>query len=436
MVTKKHKGIDVDSAVAEAADGAETRKKPAKAAVPKAAAAKAAVAKTEAVVVDTDRAVETAADDVHAQLAFEAAPAATNTKKTATKQIPTKQVPTKKKAVTKSKASTGDAAQGEVLCDAPDGGSFEAPVSGDSAADADVPAKDADVPAKAAPVRVRAPEPPAVAPDFPATEYPIVDKLLTGFVAGEVHKVGLSHAVLGLSGGIDSAVSAAVAVRALGAENVLGVFMPYSSSSPESEADARAVAIALGIELLVVDITPQVDAYFSGFPDASRLRRGNKMARERMTILYDHSAARSALVIGTSNKTELLLGYGTLYGDMASALNPIGDLYKTQVWGFAAHLGLPASVIGKAPTADLWSGQTDENELGFSYHEVDRLLYRMIDERCGVEELVALGFDAAFVERISRMVRSSQFKRRLPIIAKLSARSIDTDFRYSRDWGL
>ena len=277
---------------------------------------------------------------------------------------------------------------------------------------------------------------PLAGPPFPDTEYPVVEKLLVNFVSHEVRKVGLSKVVLGLSGGIDSAVSAAIAARALGPENVLGVFMPYRSSVPESEADANEVVRSLGIELVTVEITPQIDAYFELHPDASRLRRGNKMARERMTILYDHSAARSALVIGTSNKTELLLGYGTLYGDMASALNPIGDLYKTQVWGLARHLGLPASVIDKAPTADLWSGQTDENELGFSYHQVDRLLYRMIDERSGTAELVEMGFDEAFVERISRMVRSSQFKRRLPIIAKISARSIDTDFRYSRDWGL
>ena len=273
-------------------------------------------------------------------------------------------------------------------------------------------------------------------PSFPDTAWAVVEKLLVGFVRDEVRKVGVERAVLGLSGGVDSAVSAAIAARALGPSNVLGVMMPYQSSSPESLADARAVAEALGIETVVVEITEQVDAYFRRFADASRLRRGNKMARERMTILYDHSAARSALVVGTSNKTELLLGYGTLYGDMASALNPIGDLYKTQVWGLARHLDLPASVIEKAPTADLWSGQTDETELGFSYHQVDRLLYRMIDERCSSSELLELGFDAAFIDRISRMVRSSQFKRRLPIIAKLSARSIDTDFRYSRDWGL
>lgn len=276
----------------------------------------------------------------------------------------------------------------------------------------------------------------AAGPPFPDTEYAVVEKLLVNFLREEVGKVGVSRAVLGLSGGVDSAVSAAVAARALGAQNVLGVMMPYHASSPESLADAREVAESLGIETLVVDISEQVDAYFARFPDASRLRRGNKMARERMTILYDHSAALGALVIGTSNKTELLLGYGTLYGDMASALNPIGDLYKTQVWGLARHLDLPASVIEKAPTADLWTGQTDEHELGFSYHDVDRLLYRMIDERCSTDELVDMGFDRSFVERIQRMVRSSQFKRRLPVIAKLSARSIDTDFRYSRDWGL
>ena len=274
-----------------------------------------------------------------------------------------------------------------------------------------------------------------VPPAFPFTDYAVVEKLLLGFLKHEIQKVGLTRAVLGLSGGVDSAVSAALAARALGPNNVVGVMMPYQSSSPESLADANVVADALGIETMVVGITTQIDAYFGAFPDASRLRRGNKMARERMTILYDQSATRSALVVGTSNKTELLLGYGTLYGDMASALNPIGDLYKTQVWGLARHLGLPASVIEKAPTADLWSGQTDEVELGFSYHDVDRLLHRMIDERCGREELLDLGFGADFIDRIAGMIRDSQFKRRLPVIAKLSARSIDTDFRYSRDWG-
>jgi NAD+ synthase len=211
--------------------------------------------------------------------------------------------------------------------------------------------------------------------------------------------------------------------------------MPYKASSPESLADGRTVAKSLKVDTLVVEITEQIDVYYAHLPDASDRRRGNKMARERMTILYDLSAAKPALVLGTSNKTELLLGYGTLYGDMASAINPIGDLYKTQVWGIAEHLGLPKSVIRKAPTADLAPGQTDEGDLGFSYHDVDRLLYWMIDDRGTPEEMVVAGFDADFVERVRELVQGSQFKRRLPVIAKVSRRTIDTDFRYPRDWG-
>ncbi len=273
-------------------------------------------------------------------------------------------------------------------------------------------------------------------PAFPATNYEVVERILVDFLVREVRRVGVERVVVGLSGGVDSAVSAALAARALGPANVLAVMMPYKASSPESLADARAVAKSLGVETILVDITAQIDAYYERFPDASDRRRGNKMARERMTILYDLSAARSALVLGTSNKTELLLGYGTLYGDMASAINPIGDLYKTQVWGLAEHLGLPKSVIRKAPTADLSPGQTDEGDLGFSYHDVDRLLYWMIDERCRAKDMIAAGFEEAFVERVRSLVQASQFKRRLPVIAKVSRRTIDTDFRYPRDWGL
>jgi NAD+ synthase len=185
----------------------------------------------------------------------------------------------------------------------------------------------------------------------------------------------------------------------------------------------------------VVDISPQVDAYFERFPDADRGRRGNKMARERMTILYDMSWAHHALVIGTSNKTELLLGYGTLFGDMASALNPLGDLYKTQVFALARTVDLPQQVISKAPSADLWEGQSDEEELGFAYERVDSLLYYMVDERRTGAELRALGFDDSFIDQVGLKVRGSQYKRRPPIIAKLSARTIDRDFRYPRDWG-
>jgi NAD+ synthase len=264
---------------------------------------------------------------------------------------------------------------------------------------------------------------------------PLVTEILTGFVREEVRKVGFERGVVGLSGGIDSALALALVCRALGPENAIPVIMPYRASSPASEGDARLVAAQLGATPLVVDISPQIDAYFSDRPDADRNRRGNKMARERMSILYDISLAREALVVGTSNKTELLLGYGTIHGDMAHALNPLGDLYKTQVFALARHLELPAAVIEKAPSADLWEGQSDEDELGFEYAAVDLLLHHMVDERRTRAELRALGFDGAFVDQIRRRVRDSQYKRRPPLIAKLSNRTIDRDFRYPRDWG-
>jgi len=263
----------------------------------------------------------------------------------------------------------------------------------------------------------------------------LLRKILVGFVRDEVHKVGVKQAVLGLSGGIDSALVVFIAAEALGPENVHAICMPYKSSNPESEAHARLVAGACGVNFSVTPITPMVDAYFEMFPEADNMRRGNKMARERMTILFDHSALYRALVLGTSNKTELLLGYGTLYGDMASALNPIGDLYKSQVWQLSEAMGVPREVIDKKPSADLWAGQTDEEELGFSYRQVDELLYRMVDQRLTREELLTTGFEAEFIDDIYRKVQNSHFKRRLPVIAKVSNRTIDRDFRYSRDWG-
>jgi NAD+ synthase len=263
----------------------------------------------------------------------------------------------------------------------------------------------------------------------------VVTEILLGFIRDEVGKVGFDRVVLGLSGGVDSAVVAALAVRALCPKGVVPVLMPYRSSSPDSEADARTVCTQLGLEPVVVDISPQVDGYFERFPDADRGRRGNKMARERMSILYDMSWLHGALVIGTSNKTELLLGYGTVFGDMASALNPIGDLYKTQVFAMARALDLPQRVVDKPPSADLWEGQSDEQELGFQYAVVDTLLYHMVDERRTRDELRRLGFDDEFIDQVNRRLRDNQYKRRLPIIAKLSARTIDRDFRYPRDWG-
>ena len=264
----------------------------------------------------------------------------------------------------------------------------------------------------------------------------VVETLLTGFIREEVRKAGFDHVVVGASGGVDSSLVVALAARSLGAEHVRAVTMPYRTSHPDSEADARAVVERVGVALDVVDISPQIDAYFERFPDADRTRRGNKMARERMTVLYDLSMQQHALVLGTSNKTELLLGYGTLFGDMASALNPIGDLYKTQVYMLGAAMELPDAVLTKAPSADLFAGQTDEADLGLPYSLIDEILFLAIDERRSRDDLIELGFDVHTVDSVLGRVRTSQYKRRLPLIAKVSERTIDRDFRYPRDWGL
>src|SRR5579864_8959568 len=263
----------------------------------------------------------------------------------------------------------------------------------------------------------------------------LVKGILIGFIRNEVRKVGFERVVLGLSGGVDSSLVATLAAEALGPQNVLALIMPYKTSDPKSRSDALQVVSQLGLHQLEIDISPQIDAYLARFPDADQRRRGNKMARERMTILYDQSFAWRGLVIGTSNKTELLLGYGTIYGDMASAINPIGDLYKTQVWQLADALGVPTAIVQKAPSADLWAGQSDEVELGFQYRRVDQLLYYLVEQRYSIEEVERLGFERGFIDQIVRRVRDNQYKRRLPLIAKLSSRTIDRDFRYPRDWG-
>jgi len=259
--------------------------------------------------------------------------------------------------------------------------------------------------------------------------------LLADFLRHETRKAGFTRAVLGLSGGVDSAAAAALACRALGPRNVLCALLPYRGSSPGSLRDARRVARLVRARSVVIGITPMIDAYFARDRRAPRLRRGNKMARERMAILYDLSARDRALVVGTSNKTELLLGYGTIFGDTASGLNPLGDLYKTQVRMLALHLGIPADIVWKAPTADLWAGQTDEREIGYRYRDVDRLLVLLVDRRADPGEAIAAGFPRRMIARIRRLIASSQFKRRPPLIAKLSPRTIGVDFRYPRDWG-
>lgn len=264
---------------------------------------------------------------------------------------------------------------------------------------------------------------------------PLTVEILYSFIRNEVHKFGFTRAVLNLSGGIDSALSAYLAAGALGRENVLALLLPYRASNPDSRSDAEAVVEALGISAKLLDITPLVDPYFAEFADMDVKRRGNVMARARMIVLYDQSVAFDSLPLGTSNKTELLLGYSTLHGDMASAVNPIGDLYKTQVRQLSRHLGIPQPIIEKPPSADLWPGQSDEGELGFAYEDVDHLLYLLVDERYRPEELIEDGFERQFVEDVTRVVQSMQYKRRPPIIAKLSQRTIERDFRYPRDWG-
>jgi len=262
----------------------------------------------------------------------------------------------------------------------------------------------------------------------------LVRDVLVRFIKAEVTRTGLSRTVIGLSGGVDSALTAYLAVEALGKESAHGVLLPYRTSSADSRSDALSVVADLGISHETVDITPMADPYLGDDNSLGNIRRGNVLARLRMIVLYDVSARGKALVLGTSNKTELLLGYGTLHGDMASAINPIGDLYKTQVWQLAEFVGIPKRVIEKPPTADLWVGQTDEGEIGFTYSEVDRFLYNWIDERRSEEELESMGFSRSFIEQATSMVVRSQFKRRLPIIAKVSHRTINVDFRYPRDW--
>ncbi len=263
----------------------------------------------------------------------------------------------------------------------------------------------------------------------------LVTAILTRFIRAEIRRAGFERAVMGLSGGIDSSVVTFLAARALGPENVLAVTMPYKTSSEATRRDAQAVIDHLGVQTVEVPITGQIDAYFAQFPDAARMRLANKCARERMTVLYDQSAAFNALVLGTSNKSELLLGYGTQFGDMASAINPIGDLYKTQLYPLAAYLGVPGDILKKIPTGDLWVGQTDEGELGFTYAEVDRLLVLLVDRRWRRAELLQAGFAEFFVDRVATLIRRNHYKRRMPVIAKLSLRTMDRDFRYARDWG-
>jgi NAD+ synthase len=263
----------------------------------------------------------------------------------------------------------------------------------------------------------------------------LVRKILTGFIRSEITRIGLSRGVVNLSGGIDSAVSLFLATEALGPQNVLAIRLPYKSSSADSLEHAQILIDQLGCPSVTIPITEMVDPLIGREPKMTDIRKGNIMARTRMIVAYDQSEAFKGLVVGTSNKTEILLGYTTLFGDSACAINPIGDLYKTQVLQLAKALDIPESIITKPPSADLWVGQTDEGELGFTYKEVDKLFYLLIDQRYRPEECIETGFKAKFVKTVVERVRKNQFKRVLPPIAKLSRRTVGYDFLYLRDWG-
>jgi len=242
---------------------------------------------------------------------------------------------------------------------------------------------------------------------------------LVEFLRESFEKASFSKAVLGLSGGIDSALVAYLLRDALGKENVLAIMMPYKSSNPDSLNHAKLVIEDLGINSKTIEITDMIDAYFKNEKEATSLRMGNKMARERMSILFDYSSKENALVVGTSNKTEIYLGYSTQFGDSACALNPIGDLYKTNIWDLSRYLKIPNELIEKKPSADLWEGQTDEQEMGLTYKEADQVLYRMLEENKKVEEVLAEGFNKDLVDNILRRMNRSEYKRRMPLIAKI-----------------
>lgn len=263
----------------------------------------------------------------------------------------------------------------------------------------------------------------------------LVRRILVDFLRTEITRSGFSRALVGLSGGVDSALACYLAAEALGPENVLAVLMPYQTSSPDSLEHAALVIGQTGVRELTVPITPMAEPFLAAIPADQSVRRGNVLARLRMIVLYDQSAEFQGLVVGTGNKTEILLGYTTLYGDSACALNPLGDLYKTQVRQLARAIGVPEVIVAKPPSADLWAGQTDEGELGFTYERVDQLLLLLVDGRHSPESCVEAGFDRAFVQAVIERIRRNQFKRLMPPIAKLSNRTVGYDFLYLRDWG-
>jgi NAD+ synthase len=262
----------------------------------------------------------------------------------------------------------------------------------------------------------------------------LVEKVLVSSIRDTIHKNGFKNSIVGVSGGLDSAVVLALCRKALGPSHTFALLLPYRISSPESLDHGKMVCTKFEIPFEIIDISPSVDAYFDRFPAEDRLQIGNKCARERMSVLYDFSVRKKALVAGTSNKSELLVGYSTQFGDSAAAFLPIGDLYKTQVFELARHLEIPEAIIAKKPSADLWPGQTDEGEIGIAYNDLDIILHLMIDKRWDEGEIVERGSKLPLIRRIKKMIAASQFKRTMPPVTKLHARTVGIDFRYLRDW--
>ncbi len=259
----------------------------------------------------------------------------------------------------------------------------------------------------------------------------LVKKYLVNFLREETYKSGLKGGVIGLSGGIDSAVVAVLAKYAF-EDKLLCVMMPSQYSSQSSIDDALELSKSFDLKTESVNIAPLLKAY-SANENSTALRVGNFSSRMRMSILFDISARESSLVLGTSNKSELLLGYGTLFGDLASAINPIGDLYKSEIFDFASYLGVPDSIIKKPPSADLWEGQSDEADLGYSYAQIDAVLRDYVENRLSSVDLVKKGYEKKLVDMLVKRIYQNQFKRKPPIIAKLTSRTIGHDFLYPRD---
>ena len=264
------------------------------------------------------------------------------------------------------------------------------------------------------------------------SKYSQITEYLEHFLDNEVRKTGIKKVVVGLSGGLDSAVVAVLAQRVF-KDDLLCVKMPSHYSSQSSLDDADELCRDFNLKNEIASIEPMLKEYEKMNPDMDNLRKGNFSSRMRMATLFDISARENALVLGTSNKSELMLGYGTLYGDLASAINPIGDLYKSEVFEFAEYLGVSKSIIKKPPSADLWDGQSDEDDLGYTYAQLDEALKLYVEDRLDKEEIVKKGIDSDMLDMIIGRILRNHFKRKMPVIAKLTSRTINHDFNYPRD---